>query len=117
MTDPDALVIPRPPRLARLLDTAREHLPGSVRVYDLSHARLVADPIEELCRLYDALDLRWPSTMEAAVRSYLCEQPRKHQGRHHYRMEWFGLDPNLLADRFAGYYARFCGELEPTAAH
>lgn len=87
------------------------------RVVDVAYADLVRDPVATLRRLYAALDRDWPAGLEDAVRSYVAAKPRGAHGGHHYRLTDFGLDPDDLRERFAGYVDRYGVEPEALAPH
>ncbi|MCX4241411.1 sulfotransferase family protein [Paraliomyxa miuraensis] len=91
---------------------ARQRVPVGARFYDMVHRRLVEEHVAEVERIYEALALSWPSGMAERIRRYLREQPRGHSGRHHYRMEWFGLRSEAIAERFGGYL-RWSSDLDP----
>ncbi|MBW3612062.1 MAG: sulfotransferase [Actinobacteria bacterium] len=74
---------------------------------DVSYPALARDPIEVLASLYQHLGRPLGADVEAAMRDWLAEHPRHHQGVHRYRGADFGLVPDEVAAAFAGYLDRF----------
>jgi hypothetical protein len=75
-------------------------------VTDIAFDDAVADPIGQVARVYDAVEL--PLTVEAenAMRSWLNERPRE-AARPPYGLEEYGLRPEQVDERFTLYNKRF----------
>lgn len=84
----------------------RERL-GEARFLDVAYANLVADPVEQLRRIYDFLgtELR-PATLER-MEAFRANNPQHKHGVHRYRLEDFGIKREALSERFEPYRARF----------
>jgi Sulfotransferase family len=80
------------------------------RVTDIEFADAVADPIGQVSRVYDAIDLPLTAEAEAAMRRWLAERPRE-GGRPGYAPETYGLSDAQIDARFAAYNKRFRGEV------
>ena len=91
--------------LHRFLDQ-RDRLPPE-RVVDVDYTDLTASPLSAVKRIYRLLGWSFPSSVQAAMRSYLAENPKDVYGTHRYSLQRFGLDPGEEANRFARYCARF----------
>jgi hypothetical protein len=80
---------------------------GDEPFVDFFMADLVHDPIATMAALY--ADLGWPFTpaAEAAMRAWSQQNPQHGRGEHAPDGARFGLDPAAVAERFAGYDARF----------
>ena len=91
--------------LQRFLDQ-RDRLPPK-RVVDVAYTQLAASPLSTVERIYRQLGWPTSSSVQAAMRAYLAENPRDAYGKHRYSLQEFGLDPGEEANRFARYCARF----------
>ncbi len=77
------------------------------RFIDLAYRDFTADPISEIRRIYTELGMPLKPDAEQNMRRYLEENPQHKHGRHRYRLEDFGLDPELEEERFADYRSHF----------
>jgi hypothetical protein len=78
----------------------------SARVTDIGFDDAVADPIGQVARVYDAIDLPLTVEAETAMRRWLTERPRE-AARPPYALGDFGLLPEQVDERFALYNKRF----------
>ena len=78
----------------------------SARVTDIGFDDAVADPIGQVARVYDAIDLPLTAEAETAMRLWLKERPREAE-RPPYALEDHGLLPEQVDERFALYNKRF----------
>ena len=101
------------PKLAMLLDRGCEFRDrvGDDGFYDLDYRELVNDPIGTMKRLYDWLDRPLTPLAEARMRAWMDANPQDRYGRHTYRLEDHGLDPDEEGERFSRYSTRFEGLL------
>lgn len=76
------------------------------RVTDIGFDDAVADPIGQVARVYDAIDLPLTAEAETAMRLWLMERPRE-AARPRYTLGDYGLLPEQVDDRFALYNKRF----------
>lgn len=77
-----------------------------VKVIDVAFTELVADPIAIARTICHASDAPWSGATDAALRARLAELQEQH-GAHRYAPQDFGLDPDEIRARFAGYRSRF----------
>lgn len=80
------------------------------RVTDIEFADLVADPIGQVARVYDAIGVALTSDAEEAMRHWLEQRAREPQ-RPGYALETYGLTDAQIDERFAAYNARFHHQL------
>jgi Sulfotransferase family len=78
----------------------------SARVTDIGFDDAVADPIGQVARVYDAIDLPLTAEAETAMRRWLKQRPRE-AARPPYGLGDYGLSPERVDDRFALYNKRF----------
>jgi hypothetical protein len=78
----------------------------SARVTDIGFDDAVADPIGQVARVYDAIDVPLTVEAETAMRLWLKERPRE-AARPTYALGDYGLLPEQVDDRFALYNKRF----------
>jgi Sulfotransferase family len=76
------------------------------RVTDIGFADAVADPIGQVARVYEAIDLPLDAEAEEAMRRWLKERPRE-AARPAYGLENYGLRTEQVDERFALYNKRF----------
>ena len=79
---------------------------GDRGVLDVAFTELVADPIATTRAICRAADVSWSDATDAALRVRLGELQEQH-GAHRYAPQDFGLDPEEIRARFAGYRSRF----------
>jgi hypothetical protein len=79
---------------------------ASARVTDIGFDDAVADPVGQVARVYDAIDLPLTVEAEAAMRRWLMERPRE-VARPPYALGDFGLLPEQVDERFTLYDKRF----------
>jgi hypothetical protein len=77
------------------------------RFLDLYYADLLADPVGAVRKVYAAFDLAFPDGLEESIRDFLRRNPKDRFGKHHYRLEEFGLDHETENRRYAFYRQRF----------
>ena len=78
----------------------------SARVTDIGFDDAVADPIGQVARVYDAIDLPLTAEAETAMRLWLKERPRE-AARPPYALGDYGLLSEQVDERFALYNKRF----------
>jgi hypothetical protein len=87
-------------------DWASEKGHASARVTDIGFDDAIADPIGQVARVYEAIDLPLTVEAETAMRRWLKERPRE-VARLPYALGDFGLFPEQVDERFALYNKRF----------
>jgi len=75
------------------------------RVTDIEFADLVADPIGETSRVYDAIGMELTADAQGAMRHWLAHRPREPQ-RPSYAREDYGLTDSQVDERFTAYRTR-----------
>ncbi|MFZ0715987.1 sulfotransferase family protein [Mycobacterium sp.] len=85
---------------------ASEEGSAPARVTDIGFDDAVADPIGQVARVYDAIDLPLTAEAETAMRLWLKERPRE-AARPPYTLRDYGLLPEQVDERFALYNKRF----------
>ena len=80
---------------------------GAESFADVSYTALIADPIKQVRRIYDFLELDLAPETERRMQAWISGNPQHRLGRHGYRLEDFGLDRADLERRFAAYRERF----------
>lgn len=78
----------------------------SSRCTDIEFIDAVADPIGQVSRVYDAINLALSASAEAAMRRWLSDRPRE-TSRPPYAAADFQLSDGQINERFATYNARF----------
>lgn len=81
------------------------------RVTDIEFTDLVADPIGQIARVYDAAGEALTADAERAMSRWLAERPRE-MPRPPYAPETYGLSDAPIDERFAAYNARFRSHAE-----
>ncbi len=79
---------------------------ASELVTDLRFEDVVADPIAQVARVYDAIGLDLDATAEASMRDWIARRPRE-ESRPEYRPETYGLSEAQIRERFADYERTF----------
>jgi hypothetical protein len=76
-------------------------------IVDSHYLDLMADPVAQLRRIYDELDLDWPAGHDRRIRDYLAAKPKAAHGAHRYTLADVGLDEDEVRKTFAGYVANY----------
>jgi hypothetical protein len=76
-------------------------------ILDVQYADLVQDPLATVEKLYSSLGDDLDEAATAAMTAYVGANPKGKFGVHGYDLAEFGLDGAELAERFAGYVARY----------
>ncbi len=77
------------------------------RFLDIYYSDLISDPAGAVNKVYRSFDMPLPDDMRERVRGFLLRHPKDRFGKHHYRLEEFGLDRDEEARRYAAYRERF----------
>ncbi len=78
----------------------------ATRVTDIGFDDAVDDPIRQVARVYDAVDMPLTIEAETAMRRWLKERPRE-AARPPYTLDDYGLRPEQVDERFTLYNKRF----------
>jgi hypothetical protein len=87
--------------LDRGLAARERHAPS--RFVDVDYRDFVSDPLAAAHGVYDHFGLPLPEATRAALASHVAEHPQGRHGRHEYSLEQYGLSPERVRERFAGY--------------
>jgi Sulfotransferase family len=85
---------------------------GEERMIDVHYADMMRDPIGTIRTLYGALGDDFTPEIEAAMQSWLDDNPQSKFGKHEYKLEQFGLSVEGLTPRFERYLSRYDIALE-----
>lgn len=77
------------------------------RFLDIGFADLARDPLAAAHLVADRAGLRWDDEVERAMRGYLSRHSEGGPGKHRYPLDAWGLEPDSVRRRFAGYIERF----------
>jgi hypothetical protein len=101
----------------RAMATREGWADDSARCTDIEFGDAVADPIGQVARVYDAIDVPLSVDAESAMRRWLADRPRE-APRPAYAATDFGLSDSQIDDRFAAYNVRFRSEAtSPRSRH
>ncbi len=76
-------------------------------IVDVQYTDLVGDPVATVAAIYRGCGDELDDAGAAAIGAYVGAHPKGQFGAHRYDVTEYGLDPGELADRFAGYVARY----------
>jgi hypothetical protein len=94
--------------------TARQD--GSIpaeRVIDIPYDEFMAEPISQMRRVYDFLDVDFTDDVATRMRAFLADNAVDKHGRHHYSFADTGLDERELRERARRYTEFFDVAPEP----
>jgi len=80
---------------------------GEHQFVDLSYYALIDDPLGQLEQVYGQARVPFDDTARAAAVASRQQQPQHKYGRHHYRLQEFGLSPALIEQEFGFYRERY----------
>ncbi len=80
----------------------RAESPGG-RFVDVSYYDLIRDPLAQLRRIYEVAGIDFDSGAERLAGQYVSANPQNRFGKHHYRLEDFGLSEQVMDEAFAAY--------------
>jgi hypothetical protein len=85
----------------------RDAGPPALRILDIRYQDLMADPVAVASEVCEFAGIARTARAERAMRRFLTRNPQGKHGRHRYTAAEFGLRPDELRARFAGYRANF----------
>ncbi len=91
--------------IARAMDFRRRV--GDERFADISFADLQSDPVAALAQGLDHIGLSFDEVSRASVKRWAATHRPGSHGSHSYDLSDFGLDSELIRERFASYCAAF----------
>ena len=89
--------------LEQVIDQRENGTIPNGQIVDSHFLDLMADPVACLRRLYEALELTWPTNHERTVRDYVAAKPKGKHGAHQYTFGDVGLDERSVRATFARY--------------
>jgi len=90
---------------------------GGASFVDVSYYDLVADPLNEVRRIYAAAGMPLGAEAESSMEALLAREVQGRHGRHVYRLRDFGLSPVAVDEAFDHYRVRFAIRHEQGADH
>lgn len=75
--------------------------------FDIRMDTLVRDPTSTIHAAYDHFGFRFDEALGSDVRKWFADNPRDKHGAHRYSLEQFGLNRELVCERFAAYRERY----------
>lgn len=91
---------------------AEAEQPFAEPICHVHYLDLISDPVATVEGVYTHFGLSLPSEAMGRIAKVVTEQPNGGYGRHLYRFEDHGLDPEAEHDRFRGYMVQFGVEPE-----
>jgi hypothetical protein len=85
-------------------------------IIDVQYADLVSEPLRTIESIYAASDREFDDRARNAVSACISANPKGRFGTHGYRLEDFGLQADLLRERFAEYVERYAIPAEVSKA-
>lgn len=76
-------------------------------IYDLQYADVMRDPIAAIKNVYRHFDEPFTAAAEAAMQTYMQNNPQGKHGRHTYALEDYGLTKEQIRARYKDYCERF----------
>ncbi|HEX2284540.1 MAG TPA: sulfotransferase [Mycobacterium sp.] len=76
-------------------------------ILHVQYADLASDPVGTVQRIYAACGRQLTAQAREAISDYVNANPRGRFGSHGYRLEDYGLRPEEIRERFAGYVERY----------
>jgi hypothetical protein len=77
------------------------------RIVDVGYRELVADPVAVVARIHERFGLPLDTPTRARLDRYVAAHPQRQYGANPYRIEDYDQRPEVLAERFSAYRARF----------
>jgi hypothetical protein len=81
------------------------------RFVDVAYKQMISDPFAAVRSIYEARGEAFTPEAEAAMRGWLADNPQHKHGKHHYRLEDYGLTADQVNSEFARYRQRFAAYL------
>jgi Sulfotransferase family len=77
------------------------------QVMDVAFRDINADNLDVIRKVYNAFDLPWSASAEAAMWGWSRKNPRHKHGAHAYSAEMLGTTEQAIRERFPSYISRF----------
>ena len=75
--------------------------------FDVSYAALLHDPLGTIGSIYAHFGYPFSTEAQAAMSSWLRDNPQHKHGAHRYNLEDFGLDKDTVSQTFKEYIQEF----------
>ena len=92
-----------------------QHPEWDARILDLHYHEIARDPMACMRRIYDHFDLPLGEEAERRMHGYIDAHPKNEHGTHRYSPQAFGLEPEVIEERFKAYCECYGVEPEPYA--
>lgn len=89
----------------------RDAQPG-FPIVDVQYRDLVTDPVATVASIYEATGSPLSDDAASRIAAYVAANPKGKHGAHRYDLGEFGLTPDGMRERFAGYIERYEVPLE-----
>ena len=86
---------------------------GTDRILDVHYLDLVGDTVGTMARIHEFLELDWDPAARERISRWQAGNPQNKYGRHRYCLADFGLEAEVLDERFKAYRERFGVAREP----
>jgi hypothetical protein len=80
---------------------------GEDRVIDVHYSELTDNPIGTMRTLYAALGDDFDGAAEQGMSNWLADNPQNKFGKHEYKLDQYGLSPEIAAPAFERYLSRY----------
>jgi hypothetical protein len=77
------------------------------RIVDVTHDEIAVDPLRVAERVYARFGRALEPPVRAAIEDHARTHPKGLHGEHAYRLEDYGLTPEVVRERFGEYAVRF----------
>lgn len=96
----------------RLMDKCLDYKDkNSDQFIDVFYKDLVADPILAAQGIYNQLNLQWSDEHTRLAEEYCIQHKKNKFGKHIYDLADYGLNKQMIYDKFEGYYDRYSDHL------
>jgi hypothetical protein len=94
--------------MARATRVRAENPAIEAKILDIAHRDMVLNPVASVRRIYERFDRPFTPEYEALIHKFLKENSNAARlGKHKHSPEKFGINPDEVHERLAGYYKRF----------
>ncbi len=76
-------------------------------IYDIQYHEVMADPFAEMKKLYAHFDEELSAEAAASMTAFLANNPKGKHGKHEYSLEEYGLNKDMVRERFKGYCDKY----------
>lgn len=80
---------------------------GPKAIHDVQYVDTVRDPIGTVRKIYEAFDEEFTPAAQAAMNSYVADNPKGKHGKHEYDLAEYGLSAGEVREAFSDYVEDF----------